>query len=146
MNTLSRAITARFFTNPGEYCALRQHWSGLVNSARRHELTAAHHVLYLALLGKDWRKAFTPVANLRKLAGGAFTGWPIFSTFRKLQSEFHNEQLLAPFDGLVTVEMLHALRRYLPTPQPWDYKPEAYTSDSFPLDAYVQLAESAHDA
>ena len=146
MNTLSRAITARFFPNPSEYHALRQHWSGLVNSARRHELTAAHHVLYLALLGKDWRKAFTPVTNPRKLANGAFVGWSLFSSFRRLHSELCNEQVLAPFDGLVTVEMLNAVRRYLPAPNPWHYKSEAFSPGSIPLDAYLDPVESARDA
>jgi hypothetical protein len=146
MNTLSRAVTARFFTNPAEYYALRQHWSGLMNTERRHELTAAHHVLYLALLGKDWRKAFTPVTNPRKLAGGAFVGWSLFSSFRRLHSELCNEQMLAPFDALVTVEMLRTVRRYLPALQPWDYGSEAYVRGSFPLDAYLEPVESAHRA
>ncbi|HET9493684.1 MAG TPA: hypothetical protein VFR15_05595 [Chloroflexia bacterium] len=146
MDTLSRAITARVFPNPADYHALRQHWSSLVISARRHELTAAHHVLYLALLGKDWRKAFTPVTNPRKLANGAFVGWPLFSSLRTLHSELCNEYLLAPFDGLVTVEMLNAVRRYLPAPNPYQYRPEAFSRGSFPLDAYLEPVESPRDA
>ena len=146
MNTLSRAITARFFSNPAEYHALRQHWSALVNSERRHELTASHHLLYLALLGKDWRKAFTPVTNPRKLANGAFSAWALFSSFMKLHSALHNEQLLAPFDGLITVEMLNLVRQYMPAPKPWNYKPQAYILNSFPLEAYVQPVESAYHA
>jgi hypothetical protein len=146
MNTLSRAITARFFSTPADYHALRQHWSGLVNSARRRELTTAHHVLYLALLGKDWRKAFTPVTNPRKLANGAFVGWPLFSSLRKLHSELCSEYLLAPFDGLLTVEMLNAVRRCLPAPNPYQYRPEAFSQGSFPLDAYLEPVESARHA
>jgi len=61
MNTLSWAITARFFPNPESYNALRKHWSDLINSERRYELTAAHYLLYISLMGKDWRKAFTPL-------------------------------------------------------------------------------------
>jgi hypothetical protein len=72
MNTLSRAITARFFPQPDSYNALRKKWSDLINSERRHELTSAHHLLYLALIGKDWRKAFTTISNQRKLDNGAF--------------------------------------------------------------------------
>jgi hypothetical protein len=146
MNTLSRAVTARFFPNSAEYYALRQHWSSLMNSARRHELTAAHHILYLALLGKDWRKAFTPVTNPRKLANGAFAGWSLFSSFRRLHSELCNEQMIAPFEGLVTVEMLNAVRRYLPAPNPYHYKPEAFSGGSFPLAAYLEPVESARRA
>ena len=146
MNSLSRAITARFFSTPAEYCTLRQHWSGLMNSARRHELTTSHHVLYLALLGKDWRKAFTSITNPRKLANGAFVGWSLFSSARTLHSVLCNEYLLAPFDGLVTVQMLSAVRQYLPAPRSWDYRPEDFVRGSFPLDAYLEPVESVRDA
>ncbi len=63
MNTLSRAMTARFFPTVNDYDALRRHWSALVNSPRKHELKAEHHLLYLVLCGKDWRAAFTPITN-----------------------------------------------------------------------------------
>jgi hypothetical protein len=143
MNTLSRAETAHFYADTAGYDALRQHWSALVNSERKHELTASHHVLYLALLGKDWRKAFTPITNSRKLANGAFEGWALFRAFMRLHSTLYEEDLLAPFDGLVTAQVLQAVRSYLPTPKPWDHASAAYRLGSFPLDAYVQPVESA---
>ena len=146
MNTLSRAETARFFADPASYDALRQHWSTLVNSNRKHELTASHHVLYLALLGKDWRKAFTPITNPRKLANGAFVGWALFRAFMHLHSEVYEEDLLAPFDGLITREGLRTLRSYLPTPKPWGHQPEAFKPGSFPLGAYICPVESALNA
>ena len=70
MNTLSRATTARILAEPGRYDALRHHWRALVTSDRRHELTAAHHLLYAALRGRDWRRGFTPIRRPSKLAGG----------------------------------------------------------------------------
>lgn len=147
MNTLSRAVTARFFTSPTRYHALKQHWSMLVNSERKHELTTAHHVLYLALLGKDWRKAFSPITNQRKLANGAFSGWSLFRVFAKLHSTLHDEQLLAPFDDHITAEALNSLRQYLPTLTPWDHVPDAYSRESWPLDAHrvlVRLESAPH--
>ncbi len=117
-----------------------------MNSERKHELTASHHLLYLALLGKDWRKAFTPVTNSKKLANGAFPGWALFRAFMQLYSPFYEEQLLTPFQGIMTPEMLRAVRSYLPAPRPWDFTPEAFVPGSFPLDAYVSPVERAVNA
>jgi hypothetical protein len=136
MNTLPRALTARFFANPDNYNTLRRHWSSLVNSSRRHELQAAHYVLYLALCGKDWRLAFTPITNSRKLANGAFHGWAIFRALRRLHSPLYDEALLAPFDGVVTLEMLQAVRGFVPGLSPYSFLPEAFVPSSFPMDAY----------
>ena len=61
MNTLPRALTARLFPTAESYLALRRQWRTLINSDRKHELTAPHHLLYLAACGKDWRKSFTLV-------------------------------------------------------------------------------------
>ena len=152
MNTLSRAMTAQFYPNltgndaQRQHYALKKHWSALMNSPRKHELAASHHLLYLALLGKDWRKAFTPVTNPKKLANGAFLGWALFRAFMQLHSQICEELLLAPFQGIVTPEMLRAVRRYLPAPKAWDFTPEAFVLGSFPLDAYISPVESALNA
>lgn len=138
MNTLSRAITARFFPNPDSYNALRKHWSSLINSKRKHELTAAHHLLYLALLGKDWRKAFTPPTNRRKLANGAFLGWRMLRALATIQLNFKEDELLALFEGLITSQMLDDLRRLLPTSNPYTYKPADFANGAFPFDAYSE--------
>ena len=50
-----------------------------MNSDRKRDLAAEHHLLYLALLGKDWRAGFTPITNQRKLDNGAFHGWSAIS-------------------------------------------------------------------
>jgi len=136
MNTLSRATTAHFFANQEGYDALRRHWSVLVNSSRKHELTASHHVLYLALCGKDWRRAFTPITNSRKLANGAFYGWALFRALRRLHSPLHDEELLAPLAGVVTLDMLQAVRGFVPLLSPYSFLPEAFGLESFPVDAY----------
>lgn len=135
MNTLSRAETAQFFPDSAAYLALRQHWSRLMNSDRRHDLTAAHHLLYLALLGKDWRRGFTPITNPRKLANGAFCGWALFSALREVHYATA-AWLLAPFAGLVTEAMLEQVRRLLPLPSPYAYHPGAFAPGAFPFPAY----------
>jgi len=138
MNTLPRAITARFFPNPDSYNALRKHWSDLINSEHRHELSAAHHLLYLALIGKDWRKAFTPLTNQRKLDNGAFWNWGMFRALPAVHLKCHEEDLLAPFGGLISPQMLSDLRNLLPTAGAYLYKPSDFASGSFPFEAYSE--------
>jgi hypothetical protein len=138
MNTLPRAVIAPFFPFPDSYNALQQHWSSLINSERKHTLSSAHHLLYLALCGKDWRKAYTCVSNPRKLANGAFTGWNLFKAFRMLQSKACETELLAPFDGLVTPTMLQMLRSFLPCiGNPYAFHAEQFANGVFPFDAYI---------
>lgn len=138
MNTLSRAITAHFFPNSDSYNALRKHWSDLINSQRKHELTAAHHLLYLSVTGKDWRKAFTFLTNKRKLENGAFWGWKMFRALEIIQSKSKEQELLTPFDGLITPQMLLALRSPLPAGNPYTYKPADFAHGAFPFDAYSE--------
>jgi len=138
MNTLSRAITARFFPTPDSYNALRKHWSDLINSERRSELTAAHHLLYLALMGKDWRKAFTPITNQRKLDNGAFWDWELFRAIFKLHNKYSEDELLALFDGLITTDMLAELRQVLPYRNVYQYKASDFANKTFPFDAYIE--------
>jgi hypothetical protein len=154
MNTLPRAITARFFPNPHSYNALRKCWSDLINSERKHQLSAAHHLLYLALIGKDWRRAFTPPTNQRKLDHGAFFGWGMFRALETIQLRYREEELLLPFDGVVTPEMLNELRWLLPKLNAYTYKPSDFAHGSFPVHAYAekmstdataQPGESSHE-
>lgn len=136
MNTLPRAVTATFFGSPDNYIALRRHWSKLMNSGRRSELTAAHHTLYLALIGKDWRRGFTPVTNQRKLANGGYYQWGLFRALRALHSEEYEPKLLAAFDGLVTLPMLQLLRGMVPLRILNLQCMDAYSGAPFPFEAY----------
>jgi len=140
MNTLPRAITALAFADPEHYQNLRRHWSELMRSSRKHELTAAHHLLYLALLGKDWRRAFAPITNRRKLDNGAFYGWAMFKAIEMLQRHSCEADLTAPFDGLVTQPMLQQIRQLVAFRQKYHYRPEHF-ADGFPFEAY-SLPES----
>lgn len=138
MNTLSRTITARFFPNSDSYNALRKCWSDLINSEHKRELTVAHHLLYAALIGKDWRKAFTFPANQRKLDNGAYYGWKMFHALETIQSKFKEQALLIVFDGLITPQMLAELRSLLPTVNPYNYKRTDFANGAFPFEAYIE--------
>lgn len=111
MNTLPKQHASVFFATHDDYLNFRRHWSQLVNSERRHELKAAHHLLYLVLTGRDWRKAFTFPSSPNKLNNG-YTP-ELYQALDLLGSTYRERQLLAPFDGLVTAEMLANARRLL---------------------------------
>ena len=137
MNTLPRAITAQVLTDSQTYQRIQLHWSGLMRSSRKHELKAAHHLLYLALMGRDWRKGFTSISNPRKLENGAFYGWALFRAVAVLHMPSHEAEFLAPFDGLVTPLMLQQLRQFVPIPQPYHYRSDQFALGSFPFEAYT---------
>ena len=141
MNTLPRALAARLLTDPPTRSALRRRWRALLHSERRHSLTAAHHLLYLALQGRDWRRGFTPPTNRRKLANGAFYGWALFEALAKLQRRSAEAELLAPFEGLVTPAMLAQVRRWVPAQSAYQFRPEHFTAGAFPFPAYLPDAD-----
>ncbi len=139
MNTLSKEQTARWFASAEDYRRLRLHWRGLMNSPRRHELGPHHHLLYLALLGKDWRKAFTLCSNPKKLANGGFAGWAMWRATDIIQWSRWAERaptMLQPFDGLITVEMLQAIAALLPQHSSYKFKPTDF-ADGYPFEAYT---------
>jgi|SRR5579859_6041229 len=140
MNTLPRAITALVFADSEHYQKLRHHWRELMRSSRKHELTAAHHLVYVALLGKDWRRAFSPITNRRKLDNGAFHGWTTFKAIEMLHKHSCEADLIAPFDGLVTQPMLQHIRQLVAFRQKYRYRPEDF-ANGFPFEAYT-LPES----
>lgn len=153
MNTLSKAITAQFFATPDQYHALRAAWAAYTKDPE-HTETATHHLLYLALLGKDWRKAFTPITNPTKRANGNFDAWPLFhamSLFRSTRlrnsqptpphlrayQETREAAMLAPFGGLVSSAALYAVLACLPDIKRETYPMASYQPHVWPFDAYV---------
>ncbi len=136
MNTLPRAITAQIFKNTESYAALRRHWSALMNSDRKRELSVAHHVLYLALIGRDWRRGFRPITNRRKLDNGGFNDWGPLCAIWALNRLGSGESLLAPFDGLVTLAMLELVREMIPRSRAYSYELKDFAGGVFPFDAY----------
>lgn len=142
MNTLSRALTAQLFPNTESYLALRRQWRAVMNSDRKHELTATHHLLYLAACGQDWRQAFTLATNHRKLENGAYAGWILWRALDQIHWSRDEVALLAPFDGTITAEMLQQLRTQLPKPNAYAYRPEQFAARHFPFEAYSIPAET----
>src|SRR5262249_44091407 len=95
----------------------------------RKGLTAAHHLLYAALRGKDWRRGFCPVTNPKKLANGARFDRSVREAIFDLHSEWVEDRLLAPFGGWATAAMLRRVREWIPKPA-WKEDPlarEAYS-------------------
>jgi hypothetical protein len=139
MNTLPRAITAQIFSNTESYAALRRHWSVLMRSEHKRELAP--------LIGKDWRRSFTPITNRRKLENGAFVGWPLFQALMVLRSPCYEAWLLAPFAGLVTPTILQTVRGLVARRSAYACRSEDFTTGAFPFDAYdvpeAQLAPAA---
>lgn len=136
MNTLSKTITTQILNNSDIYPTLRAHWCNLLKSSRRNELSSSHHILYLALLGKDWRKGFATITNPRKLANGGYYGWKLFQALARFHSVLHQAWLLEPFDGIVTPEILKVIREIVPKVSAYDYNTEEFANGCFPFEAY----------
>jgi len=101
----------------------------------RQCLSAAHHLLYLVLRGKNWQKAFTPpgggdgprteaqrIRLQKRLANGAFYDWGARKALRALHAPHAAEILLAPFAEFLPPEVLCAIRERVP-PLGWDENP-----------------------
>src|SRR5689334_8501228 len=135
MNRLNKIQTSAWFKNAGDYDALCAYWSALVNDKEaRKGLSAAHHLLYAALRGKDWRRGFCPITNPRKLENGAFFDMGARHAINRLHSKWHEDSLLTPFGGWVTGEMIQQIRELIPK-LAWEEDPlarEAYSLQNHP--------------
>ena len=108
MNTLNKEFTLGMFFEEDDdnYTKLRKQWSKMVNSDKKDQLTMGHHILYLILIGKNWKKAVTLPTNANKLANAykphindVREGWYGF---------FTKNSVIADFDGVVTEKMYDA--------------------------------------
>jgi hypothetical protein len=150
VNTLGREVTRDFFKNGASgYAALERRWSGLVSDPEtRRGLRAEHHLLYAILRGKDWRKGFcirTPdgawkpnLTNPVKLENGGLCDWGLAHALRGLHSTLWESRLLVPFEGLITVETLQAVRALVPWTAQTTFVERAYDE--------TQLKEAGHAA
>jgi hypothetical protein len=105
MNTLSKEFTLGTFYNeePENYTKLRKQWSKLMNSDAKKTLTMHHHILYLILIGKNWKKAVTLPTNKNKLANNYKPH--IKEVAETWDYSFRKEYILKAFEGTVTPEM-----------------------------------------
>jgi hypothetical protein len=168
MNTLPVEYRERFIKTSSDLHRLRRAWR-----SHRGLHTGTHHLIYLAVQGKDWRKAFGALVNPRKVANGGYYTWGLRSAVRQVQSyrarlhhnrerrylrtewaqeryrEFKAEEreLLAPFGGLVTPEILLELGELLPKLPHFspggatDYRPDAFEAYILPEETAERLAE-----
>ena len=138
MNTLPRDITRSWFGSESDYTALTRHWSAAVRgTASRAAIGPEHHLLYLALRGRDWRRAFTPITNERKIDNGAFYDWGLHRALPAIHSEWEPDRLLAPFGGRVSREALARVRALLPQRVDSFDPPYAYPNASMEVAAHV---------
>ena len=136
MNRLPEEIADSFFENRAKFFEMKQNWSKRFASLPIYTQNAPEHfLLYLALQGKDWRKAFTPVGERKLSKGRQFqldhALWQIHlyhegsvnygRMIERLSPEmienlrvFQDAHLLKPFKNAVTREGLAKVRRVLP--------------------------------
>jgi len=114
MNTLSKSITAAWFIDASRYHNLRRVWRTLTNSNRKHVLGPLQHMLYLALLGKDWRRAFQPPTRPSKLASGALAAWPMPACLAQIRQNTIDDSDIALFEGAITRDDVKKLSQHMP--------------------------------
>ena len=123
MQKLNQQITETFYQNAEGYMALKSHWSRLMqDKTRRKSLTAAHHLLYMILRGKNWHRAFTPMTNPVKLENGGFYNWGARKAIQALHSSGETGCLLEPFAVFLQPDALCAIRELVP-PLDWNTNP-----------------------
>lgn len=119
------------------YAAIRARWCEVVHSDRKHELTAAHHLLYMALMNRDWRKAFTPIRRASRLANGAHPYQTVNTALWRVHStHYWKQKWLAFFEGILTPEMLAEVLTRIPKPND-DY------GHQLPDAPYVEVIDDA---
>jgi len=110
MNTLSKEMTlGMFFEEDAEnYAKLRTQWSKMVNG-KKCELTLAHHVLYLILIGKNWKKAVTLPTNKNKLENHYKPR--IIEVEESWNGKFTKSSIISSFEGVITEKMYDNARK-----------------------------------
>jgi hypothetical protein len=111
MNTLSKQFTLGTFYNedPEVYTKLRKQWSKMVNSDYNVTLTMAHHILYLVLIGKNWKKAVTLPTNKNKVANHYRPHIELVK--EQWDGYFAKRNVISAFGGVVTEEMYDKARK-----------------------------------
>jgi len=121
MNTLPFPVLTRlWFRDLKDLIIVCDAWRGAIaRRETRSELTSAHYLLYAVLMGRDWRKGFTPITSVRKIENGGTwnAGW--CHAFAALHVATKSPEaattFLTPFAGAVTSEMLRTAVAVLPS-------------------------------
>lgn len=128
MKTLNRVQTMDFYNEADGYRRLCDHWSCVMQDRElRKSLTAAHHLLYLILRGKNWQTAFAPITNRAKLENGGFYNWGAKRALHQLHAQGYTDMLLKPFAEFIRPNALCLVRELIPaagwTENPLDREP-----------------------
>lgn len=117
MKTLNRTITSQFYIDPDNgFNEIKNRWKQLLNDGV--ELTSAAHLLYAILRGKDYRRAFTPVKNEKKLANGQLPNTAVYTARVYLHTAIPLFQDLLVEDARrMTVSTLHLFGANEPLPE-----------------------------
>lgn len=116
MNTLSKEVTKQFFGEENDYARLKTHWSKMINDKEaRKSLQAEHHLLYLILMGRDWRKGFTACTNVKKLSNGQNPLMGLRNALYRFKSDWTIQLLFAPFEGYISESAIDKARSYINT-------------------------------
>ena len=135
MNTLSKELTAQILGGQAAWLKLRKKWAEILSSDRRNDLTAAHHLLANAALGRDWRKGFTSISEETRKGKNKLKSWispdqALFDALWDLRSaNLDPHKILDPFEGAISVKAFEALKFILPS-EGSTYA--HYTKDAFP--------------
>ena len=124
MNTLSKELTAQILGGQAAWLKLRKKWAEILSSDRRNDLTAAHHLLANAALGRDWRKGFTSISEETRKGKNKLKSWispdqALFDALWDLRSaNLDPHKILDPFEGgnfgqgIRGIEVYFALRGF----------------------------------
>jgi hypothetical protein len=61
----NKEITRKFFKDDDGYLKMRKKWKELLD--KKEKLQFKDHIRYLMVLGKDYRKAISPITNKNKI-------------------------------------------------------------------------------
>lgn len=109
--TIGKAVTTQFFSQPDSWIQLKQRWSGVFrDKEQRKRLTSAHYLFYQAVRGKKLRPSFTGETGYQKARND-------------LSRVTVQLDILALFDGLLTPDAVKKVVRIL-QPSIYEYSPE----------------------
>lgn len=126
-NKLNSKITRAMYGSQTSYSAIQMAWSSYVQPTRDPEtgitkqphIDPEHIIIYMAAIGRDWRKAFTPPTNTLALENGAFCNWRLWWALYAIHASstdknIPDNHLLEPFNGTISVDLLNKIRSIIP--------------------------------
>ena len=108
---LTTVEPGEWFTSKEHYLEFRAAFKAYANDEnKKYGLSPCHFVLYAILRNRDWKKGWTYPSKAGKQVEHQYK---LSSAFSGIKSPYNEENLLKPFDGTITTEMLIAIRENL---------------------------------